>query len=112
MSTSTPRITRSLNTALIAASVLLQVSAASAAAPAPSTVSTQQEVWKQAKFPWLYPATAVQNHMESAPVPSQQEIWMRTKFPWKFHTTTGQGGAPSAPVLTQQEIWKRAKSAR
>lgn len=111
MSTIHNSLTRSLAAALIAAGTLFHVASASAATPTTTEAAplSQQEIWKRAKFPWLYPTTTAQSNVESAPVLSQQELWERAKFPWKFHTATVQSDTPSAPVLTQQEIWLRAK---
>mgnify|MGYP001606799602 CR=1 FL=1 len=110
MSTSYPRVTRAFSALLLVTGTLFHVATASAESPATSPAPlSQQEIWKRAKFPWLYPTTTGQSNVESAPVLSQQEIWERAKFPWKFHTATVQSDAPSAPVLTQHEIWLRAK---
>lgn len=112
MSTNHKTLSRSLAAALIAAGTLFHAATASAA-PTPTTEASplsQQEIWKRAKFPWLYPTTTAASNAPSAPVLSQQEIWMRAKFPWKYTTAVqGEGPSASAPVLSQQEIWKRAK---
>lgn len=111
MSTIHKSLFRSLAVALIAAGTLFHVTNASAATSSTAEASplSQQELWKRAKFPWLYPTTTAPGNVQSAPVPSQQEIWERAKFPWKFHTAPAQSDTPSMPVPTQQEMWKRAK---
>lgn len=111
MSTIHKSLSRSLAIALIAAGTLSHVSNASAASLSTTEASplSQPEIWKRAKFPWLYPTTNAPSNVQSAPVPSQQEIWERAKFPWKFHAAAVQSDTPSTPVLTQQEIWKQAK---
>lgn len=110
MSTNHKTLSRSLAAALIAAGTLFHVATASAA-PMPTTEASplsQQEIWKRAKFPWMYPTAA--SNAPSAPVLSQQEIWMRAKFPWKYTTAVqSEGPSASAPVLSQQEIWMHAK---
>ena len=112
MSTIHKTLSRSLAAALIAAGTLFHVAGASAAQTPTAEASplSQQEIWKRAKFPWMYPTTTAASNAPSAPVLSQQELWMRAKFPWKYTTAVqSEGPSVSAPVLSQQEIWKRAK---
>lgn len=110
MFTTHKTLSRSLAATLIAAGTLLHVATASAAPMHHTEVTppSQQEIWKRAKFPWMYPTAA--SNAPSTPVLSQQEIWMRAKFPWKYTTAVqSEGPSVSTPVLNQQEIWKRAK---
>lgn len=91
--------TRKLNAALVALGLslaaLTPVHAQQGDAPAPHT---QQEMWKRAKFPWLYPTAPAQNNSESAPALSQQEMWKRAKFPWMYPTSATSTG-PICPNL-------------
>ena len=110
MSTNHKTLSRSLAAALIAAGTLFHAASVSAAPTTATDPLSQQEIWKRAKFPWMFPTTAAASNAPSAPVLSQQEIWMRAKFPWKYTTAVqSEGPSVSTPVLSQQEIWKRAK---
>lgn len=92
--------TRYLNAALVAAGLSLaaftpvHAQQDNSATPA----LTQQEIWKRAKFPWLYPTAPAPSNPEPAPALSQQEIWKRAKFPWLYPTSATSTG-PICPNL-------------